>query len=58
MEVRYSLLYYNPTNKCDTISYGFQPTGVVTMAMKVLCICDLPDINLRQIPHAHACYSH
>ena len=51
------------------ITCGIQPTGVVTMAMKVLhsscnmCISDLPNMNalipwalgihLRQIPHAH-----
>ena len=34
-----------------TITCGIQPTGVITMAMKVLhntcnmCICDLPDMD-------------
>ena len=41
---------YNPTNSV-TITCSIQPTGVVTMAIKVLhntcnmCIRDLPDIN-------------
>ena len=54
---------HNPTNRCDN-----SPTGVVTMAMKVLhntcnmCIPDLPDmeaicmalgIHIRQFLHAH-----
>ena len=40
-----------------TITCGIQPTGVVTMAMKVLhntcnmCICDFPDMNVL-IPRA------
>ena len=56
-----------------TITCGSQPTGVVTMAMKVtyntcnMCICDLPDMHaLRLWLHiytyqanpSHPCYNH
>ena len=48
MNVSTQLLDYNAN---VTINCSIQPTGVVTMAMKVLhntcnmCICDLPDMN-------------
>ena len=61
----YNALVMTPQTSV-TITHGIQPTGVVTMATKVLhntynmCICNLLDtypsgfsIHIRQIPNGH-----